>query len=600
MIKNSKKHAAVILALTLVLGTVLTGIPVHGEDTNAATESEEVIYASLDPDGVIKNAYSVVILNAAGSKPLSYYGSFDEIKNLTDSSELSYENGKLSTQTASGDFYFQGNLKNPQLPWRIAVSYELDGRSVDARELSGASGKLKITIKTSANEGIGTEFFENYMLQTSLTLDTELCKNITAEGATIASAGSSKMINFVVLPGTEGELSLSADVKDFHMGGISIAAVPYDISDAMGDVSELTNGLNGLSSGVSQLTKGIAGLSGGIAGLSTGAAALENGVQSYGSGMTQLSASSDSIVGASSQIYEALKQINGGLSGESGGETGGAGIAALVQLPDGLQRLAAALDEVRDGLNRLTAGFDAAYSAMSSAVAAIPAPLVSESDIAALMAANPENQALAALIENYSAAQTVRGTWQQASQAFEGVSKSLPTISGSVETVSGALKHMAEQFEEAIKSSESLSGLAELTSGMAELLKSYGSFHEGLTSYAGGVKALAGNWGSIEKGVSELSDGAGALNGGAQEITRGANTLNREVQGIPGRVNELIGNVNKGKFKPVSFLSDKNENCKSVQFVISTEGIEKPAPSDDAHNKVSTNTLWDRLKALFT
>ncbi len=594
--KRSKKHFSVVLAITMVLGTVLSGMSVYAENANSGTASEEVIYATLGSDGGIKSAYAVVIIDAGQSKTVSHYGSFQEIKNLTDSSEVAYENGKLTADAALGRFYCQGNLESPKLPWNVTISYELDGRKVSADELSGASGELKIQISTTKNDDVSEEFFENYMLQASLTLDTELCENITAEGATIANAGSNKMVNFMVMPGTEGRLSLTADVTDFHMSGISIAAVPYDVGEALGDVSELTSGLNSLTMGVSQLTQGISGISTGAAGLSSGAAVLTNGVKSYGAGMTQLSANSENLVNASAQIYGALGQISGGLNGE----TGDIDIGALVQLPRGLKRLVAGLDEVSAGLTQLSDGYAAAYSAMSSAVAAIPAPAVSEGDIAALMTANPDNQALSALVANYSAAQTVRGTWQQTSQAFEGVSKGLPSLRSSVETVSTALKSMADTLDEAIKNSESLSGLAELASGMAELRENYGSFHEGLVSYSAGVKALAGNWSSVEKGVTDLAAGAGALDGGAKEINKGANMLNQEVQSIPGRVNELLGEVDKGDFEPVSFLSDKNDNCRSVQFVISTEGIEKPEREEPEPKQTDSNTLWDRLKALFS
>lgn len=42
------------------------------------------------------------------------------------------------------------------------------------------------------------------MLQISVTLDAELCEDITSRNGTVANAGSDKQITFVVLPGGEG------------------------------------------------------------------------------------------------------------------------------------------------------------------------------------------------------------------------------------------------------------------------------------------------------------------------------------------------------------------------------------------------------------
>ena len=42
------------------------------------------------------------------------------------------------------------------------------------------------------NKECRSTFFEHYSLQTSITLDTGLCKNIAAEGATVANVGGDK------------------------------------------------------------------------------------------------------------------------------------------------------------------------------------------------------------------------------------------------------------------------------------------------------------------------------------------------------------------------------------------------------------------------
>ena len=102
----------------------------------------------------------------------------------------------------------------PALPWDIAISYTLDGEPVDAAELGGMSGRLGIDISIVDGGMEDGSFYDNFMVQVSVTMNSQICRNITAEGATIANSGSDKQINFTAMPGTDSEFALTADVTD--------------------------------------------------------------------------------------------------------------------------------------------------------------------------------------------------------------------------------------------------------------------------------------------------------------------------------------------------------------------------------------------------
>lgn len=99
-----------------------------------------------------------------------------------------------------------------------------------AAELGGMSGRLGIDISISDGGMEDSSFYESFMVQVSITLDSQLCRNITAEGATIANSGADKQINFTAMPGTDSEFALTADVTDFSMPGITFAAVPFSMA----------------------------------------------------------------------------------------------------------------------------------------------------------------------------------------------------------------------------------------------------------------------------------------------------------------------------------------------------------------------------------
>lgn len=622
-----KKRTLGALALALCFALSLFAVPAAAADAPAATGAEEVIYAKLDAAGEPLSAYAVVALNGDAGESVTHYGAYTAVENLTDTSALTYEDGAVTaTIPEGGRLYYQGTLESFELPWDIAIGYELDGKSISPAELGGQSGALEMTLSVKPNGNAPGAFADEMMLQITVTLDASLCKDISAGGATVANAGGDKTLAFTVLPGAEAEYTVTADVEDFTMAGLTIAGVNYDIASAMGDTAEITDG-------VGQMTDAISQLSDGASQLASGAGSLRSGAGSFGSGLSTLSAGSAELVAGSEQIAGALSQISASLPGAgtdaeaaaaaaaaagmdpeaaaaaaAGAQSAGAGmtldLSALAQLPAGLEQAADGLEQAGAALAQLAEGYGAAYPALAQAVEAIPEPSVSEEDIGALMALAPDNAALAALVANYQAAQTVKAVWAQASAAFEAVQDNLPALAEGVNSAAASLRQTAQQISAAMSATGGqidLSGLLQLTSGLSQLAQSYSAFHEGLVSYAGGVDALSANWSSVYSGISSLASGAG-------ELSDGVAALNEETSKIPELIDELTGGSAEDESADgsaqASFLDERNEDTASVQFVIMTEGIsepeaeEEPAPAEE--DKGFFAELWDRIVALFT
>ena len=620
-----KKRTLGALALALCFALSLFAVPAAAADAPAATGAEEVIYAKLDAAGEPLSAYAVVALNGDAGESVTHYGAYTAVENLTDTSALTYEDGAVTaTIPEGGRLYYQGTLESFELPWDIAIGYELDGKSISPAELGGQSGALEMTLSVKPNGNAPGAFADEMMLQITVTLDASLCKNISAGGATVANAGGDKTLAFTVLPGAEAEYTVTADVEDFTMAGLTIAGVNYDIASAMGDTAEITDG-------VGQMTDAISQLSDGASQLASGAGSLRSGAGSFGSGLSTLSAGSAELVAGSEQIAGALSQISASLPGAgtdaeaaaaaaaaagmdpeaaaaAGAQSAGAGmtldLSALAQLPAGLEQAADGLEQAGAALAQLAEGYGAAYPALAQAVEAIPEPSVSEEDIGALMALAPDNAALAALVANYQAAQTVKAVWAQASAAFEAVQDNLPALAEGVNSAAASLRQTAQQISAAMSATGGqidLSGLLQLTSGLSQLAQSYSAFHEGLVSYAGGVDALSANWSSVYSGISSLASGAG-------ELSDGVAALDEETSKIPELIDELTGGPAEDESADASaqasFLDGRNGDTASVQFVIMTEGIsepeaeEEPAPAEE--DKGFFAELWDRIVALFT
>lgn len=225
---------------------------------NAANESkkEEVIYAALKPNGQAEEAYAVNIFPGGA---VTDYGNYTSVRMMNTEDTLTYSNGLVSFVTAESRVYYQGNLSQVELPWLFDVSWTLNGQSVTAEQMAGASGKMEMHLSIRQNPMCGGNFFDTHALQITASLDTDRCTNITAEGATQANVGSVRQLNWIILPGTESDVLLTADVADFEMPALSINGVRMQLDpsdEVIEDVLSLVDGLEELSSHNEELTDG--------------------------------------------------------------------------------------------------------------------------------------------------------------------------------------------------------------------------------------------------------------------------------------------------------------------------------------------------------
>lgn len=585
----------VAVATMLVAPNVLAN-PVKAAENVAA--KEEVVYATLSAEGKVSNVYVVNTLDVEQEGVVTDFGNYQTIKNLTNVSPIKQEGDEISVEAPEGKFYYQGNLDNStELPWNVEVAYSLDGQKVEASELAGASGKVEMTITTQQNESVDPTFYQNYLLQVTVTLPNTY-QNIDSTGGMVANVGKNKQITFTVLPEQEEELKVEADVEDFEFQGVEIAAVPSSFPIDLGDTDQLTEDMGELSDGISKVNDGVTELEDGVRQLRDGAAELAKGSAQYQSGIGELNGSSGEIVAGSSQIKSALQAVNAGLSGGAGEMD----LGALAELPAGLAQLSDGLKQTNEGLTTFQQQYNQAYTALNEAIRAIPATQVTEAEIAALYESGADAAVVDKLVASYSAAQKVRGTYQAVQGAFAAVDPTMTQVKGSLSTISGQLEGISANLEKSLAQMDTGS-LVELQEGIAQLASNYNTFHNGIVSYTQGVGQLANSYKELNNGVAEVSNGLGELESGAGELQNGTQELNNETADLPERlqaeINEMVAQFDKSDFEPISFVSSENENVKSVQFVLKTESIEKEESLEKEAIEEEKKGFWELFVGLF-
>lgn len=590
-----KKYLLLLLAASLLSPSFL----VNAENGDGKiTSKDEVVYATLTASGDLKEIYVVNTLDIAEAGNVVDYGEFNSVKNLTDLSKLEQESESVQIDAPEGKFYYQGNMaKDTPLPWDVGVSYLLDGQKMDPKKLAGKTGHLAIKIETSANTNVDSVFFENYLLQISLQLPNKY-ENIDASAGMVANAGKNKQITFSVMPGEEKTFQVEADVEDFEFQGIELAAVPSSLPIDTSDIANMTDDMGALSDAIGELNKGVGELKDGVAQLNNGAASLRDGSAQYKNGIGQLNGGTSELVQASTSIQEALKTISSSLSGNSEGMD----LSQLNELPAGLTALAKGLTDTANGLTTLQQSYSQAFGVLNNVINEIPAGQITEQQISGLYQSGANSEVLDQLIANYTAAQKVKATYATVKQAFEAVEPSLSQTSEAIKNMSGQLTGIANELSASLKQSD-MSGFSELQKGLNGLSSNYGQFHSGLVSYTTGVSQLSGSYSKLHSGIVELSGGTSDLAQGVDKLHNGTNELYEETKDLPAQMEEEITQklqeYDKSDFEPVSFVSPKNENVYSVQFVIKTEGIEKEEEEAKKATEKPKKGFWDLLLDLF-
>lgn len=566
----------------------------------ATYEKNENVYVHMTADGEITGTYVVNSYTVEEATDITDYGDYTKIQNLTNMEALNQNGDEISFHAEEGKFYYQGDMENVELPWDISITYKLDGNKIMPEELAGKTGALEITIDTKKNNAVDSRYYENYLLQISLSLDAETTRNIVAEDAAVAEAGTAKQVVFTGMPEQDNHFVLKADVENFEMDGISVTGTPFSMAIDMGDTDEMVDQFDELTDAVDQLNEGTAQLAEGMKKLSDGAGSLKSGSAQFASGLTTLSGNSKSIVKASKQIKSALNTINKSL-----GQADFSDLNQLSELKKACETMVTSLDTLSSGLSQLNQGYSAAFTALDAAISAIPEANISEAELGALytLAQNDETakSAYDKLTAQYKAAQTVKGTYSKVKDAFSAVNQQLPTVKQGIDSLKSGINQMKSGLD-GVDTNAITTSLSSLKTGISQLNSSYSKFHSGLKSYTDGVDTLSSSYKKLDEGLKEYTKGVSEAADGTEELADGTNEFAINVEDLPEKVQEQIDDLtakyDTSDFEPLSFTSEQNKNVNAVQFIISTDGIQIEEEEETAPVEEKEGFL-DRVKNLF-
>ena len=112
-----------------------------------AFTKDETVYSKIDSNG---NKYNTIvsdhIVNSEQEKLINDISDLANIKNINGDEEFSQDGNNLIWKAEGNDIYYQGESQK-DLPITCDITYELNGEKIEAANLAGKSGKVKIIIE---------------------------------------------------------------------------------------------------------------------------------------------------------------------------------------------------------------------------------------------------------------------------------------------------------------------------------------------------------------------------------------------------------------------------------------------------------------------
>lgn len=115
------------------------------------------------------------------------------------------------------------------LPWKVSVTYSLDGPNVEANEVAGASGLIGvyIDIKPQTKEANRT------IPVVAFTVPTQVTDDVSADNSiTVTMQGSNTVVAAAGKAATGLEFSCYMNAKDFSMSSVALAVLPSNSSSS--------------------------------------------------------------------------------------------------------------------------------------------------------------------------------------------------------------------------------------------------------------------------------------------------------------------------------------------------------------------------------
>ena len=549
------------ISASILLGTMLVyTLPV------AAFTKDETVYTNAKSNG---EQYQTIVtdhlINEEDEKLLKDMTNLLNIENTSGDEKFTQDGESLVWEADSNDIYYKGET-NQELPVKLNIKYELDGKEISSDEIAGKSGKVKITISFENKEehevqinGKTEKMYTPFVVATGTYINNDNNKNIEVTNGKAIDDGSKTMVVGLTFPGMQESLNIDKDTLEiptsieitmettnFEMNNIINYTTPKLIEDSELDIfsklDDIYSKVETLQSASKQIENGAKTLSDGTTTYVEKSEEFNQALNKFSNGVSSANTSYSSIDAGIKNLNSSVPDLTSGtksLSDNLGAVNNG--VKTMSDMLDGSQE---SMNNLKSGAQSVSGGLTQLSTAMKTTdyteqINQINKQIATNQNMIKTLTATTEqlNKVLEDTTLSEAAVQAIKAqvTANQSTITTLTVDNAyLNNMITSLNTSNTQISGLKQQVDTLAK------GASDVSDGVNGLLKQVGALNTNIKGLYTNTGKMAVGANKLYQGTLGLEAGTTKLAQGSEQMKAGLSTINTSSQALYSANNQLV------------------------------------------------------------
>ena len=549
------------ISASILLGTMLVyTLPV------AAFTKDETVYTNAKSNG---EQYQTIVtdhlINEEDEKLLKDMTNLLNIENTSGDEKFTQDGESLVWEADSNDIYYKGET-DQELPVKLNIKYELDGKEISSDEIAGKSGKVKITISFENKEehevqinGKTEKMYTPFVVATGTYINNDNNKNIEVTNGKAIDDGSKTMVVGLTFPGMQESLNIDKDTLEiptsieitmettnFEMNNIINYTTPKLIEDSELDIfsklDDIYSKVETLQSASKQIENGAKTLSDGTTTYVEKSEEFNQALNKFSDGVSSANTSYSSIDAGIKNLNSSVPDLTSGtksLSDNLGAVNNG--VKTMSDMLDGSQE---SMNNLKNGAQNISGGLTQLSAAMKTTdyteqINKINSQIDTNTKMITTLTTTTEQ--LSKVLEDTTLSEATAQAIKAQITANQSTIATLTADKVYLNNMITSLNASNTQISVLKQQVDTLAkGAGDVSDGVNGLLKQVGALNTNIKGLYTNTGKMAAGANKLYQGTLGLEAGTTKLAQGSEQMKAGLSTINTSSQALYSANNQLV------------------------------------------------------------
>lgn len=549
------------ISASILLGTMLVyTLPV------AAFTKDETVYTNAKSNG---EQYQTIVtdhlINEEDEKLLKDMTNLLNIENTSGDEKFTQDGESLVWEADSNDIYYKGET-DQELPVKLNIKYELDGKEISSDEIAGKSGKVKITISFENKEehevqinGKTEKMYTPFVVATGTYINNDNNKNIEVTNGKAIDDGSKTMVVGLTFPGMQESLNIdkntleiptsieiTMETTNFEMNNIINYTTPKLIEDLELDIfsklDDIYSKVETLQSASKQIENGAKTLSDGTTTYVEKSEEFNQALNKFSDGVSSANTSYSRIDAGIKNLNSSVPDLTSGtksLSDNLGAVNNG--VKTMSDMLDGSQE---SMNNLKNGAQNISGGLTQLSAAMKTTdyteqINKIKSQIGTNTKMITTLTTTTEQ--LSKVLEDTTLSEATAQAIKAQITANQSTIATLTADNAYLNNMITSLNASNTQIGKLKQQVDTLAqGAKDVSNGVNGLLKQVGALNTNIKGLYTNTGKMAAGANKLYQGTLGLEAGTTKLAQGSEQMKAGLNTINTSSQALYSANNQLV------------------------------------------------------------